>query len=334
MGRDANISADQVNAIADALKAEGGKPTARAVRERLGNTGSMGTITKLLRNWKASHTRQTSSTLALPVDVQNTLLDFMERELAGARAGLEAELAEQQQESTDLAAENERQAETIETINEELTVLSAEKASIEGKAAQLESDLNIAHQERNAERQAAENARTELAKAQLRLEAMPRLVEDLENTRADLVKERGLRTEAERKAAVLEAQKADMTERLNTAESDRQRVRGEQADELQRVRTEAASRLAEARTEAAAHIDEARADAARATEQAQKMQDRADIIAEELTKQHVVAKAAAEEAAELRGRLATATAASVPNQIPEPQSLTDKGGSAGKKKTP
>lgn len=39
MGREANITPEQVHAIADAIKAEGGKPTLRAVRERLG-TGS------------------------------------------------------------------------------------------------------------------------------------------------------------------------------------------------------------------------------------------------------------------------------------------------------
>ena len=56
MGRDATITPDQVYAIADAIKAEGGKPTLRAVRERLGS-GSMGTITKLLQGWKSGQER-------------------------------------------------------------------------------------------------------------------------------------------------------------------------------------------------------------------------------------------------------------------------------------
>ena len=39
---------------ADAMKVAGGKPTSRGIRERLGNTGSMGTVNKLLQAWKAA----------------------------------------------------------------------------------------------------------------------------------------------------------------------------------------------------------------------------------------------------------------------------------------
>ena len=44
MGRESTITYEQIAAIADAMKTEGVKPTSRAMRERLGNTGSMGTI--------------------------------------------------------------------------------------------------------------------------------------------------------------------------------------------------------------------------------------------------------------------------------------------------
>ena len=43
MGREATITYEQVAAAADAVKVAGGKPTSRGIRERLGNTGSMGT---------------------------------------------------------------------------------------------------------------------------------------------------------------------------------------------------------------------------------------------------------------------------------------------------
>src|SRR5260370_13445777 len=99
MGREATITAEQVNAVADALKAEGVKPTARAVRERLGNTGSMGTVTRLLQQWRDAQQRQAASTLMLPPALQRAILEFMELELAAARATLEAELASQRQEA-------------------------------------------------------------------------------------------------------------------------------------------------------------------------------------------------------------------------------------------
>ena len=138
----------------------------------------------------------------------------MGTELAAARAPLEAELAEQQQTSSDLAAENERQAATIDRQAAEMEFLAADKAAAEGKAGQLAADLTSAKEESARERQAAELARTELAKALLRLEAMPRMESDLTAIRAELAQERKKRVEAEQQAAVLAAQKFDLDGRL------------------------------------------------------------------------------------------------------------------------
>ena len=141
MGREATITPEQVNAVADTLKAEGSRPTLRAVRERLGS-GSMGTISKFLQNWKARQEREQTSALALPPALQRAILDYMDQELAAARAALENDLAEQQQEAADVGAENERQAETIEELTAELEALAAAKAAAEGKAEQLAADLD------------------------------------------------------------------------------------------------------------------------------------------------------------------------------------------------
>lgn len=213
MGREASITENQVHAAANAIRAEGGTPTLRAVRERLG-AGSMGTVSKHLQRWKAGQERQTSTELALPPALQRSVLDFMATELAAARAPLEAELAEQQQTSSDLAAENERQAATIDRQAAEMEFLAADKAAAEGKAGQLAADLTSAKEESARERQAAELARTELAKALLRLEAMPRMESDLTAIRAELAQERKKRVEAEQQAAVLAAQKFDLDGRL------------------------------------------------------------------------------------------------------------------------
>ena len=97
MGREATITAEQVNAAADGMKADGIKPTSRAIRERLGNTGSMGTINKLLQRWKSGQERQAATALTLPPMLQRAVLEFMDQELTAARAALEAELADQQQ---------------------------------------------------------------------------------------------------------------------------------------------------------------------------------------------------------------------------------------------
>ncbi len=269
MGREATITPEQVHAIADAIKAEGGKPTLRAVRERLGS-GSMGTVATLLQQWRSGQERQTATNLVLPPSLQRVILEFMASELSAARAPLEAELAEQQQTAADLAAENERQAGTIESQVGDLEALAAEKATAEGKAEQLAADLAGAKEESIRERQAAEQARTELAKAMLRLEAMPRLEEDLVVIRAELAKERQGRIEAEQQAAVLAAQKTDLEGRLADAKADIERL-SQQLQKAQARAEQQSEALADARVtiqtslarekDLAAQIDTARKDA-------------------------------------------------------------------------
>ena len=205
MGRESTITFEQISAVADAMKTEGVKPTSRAVRERLGNTGSMGTINKLLGRWKSGQERQISAALVLPPALQRVLLEFMDNELTAARTTLEAELAEQQQEAADLATENERQVIENDAQAETIESLRADVAEHQGRAGQLESDLAVARDEAVRERSGAELARTELAKAQLRLEAMPRLEADLEAVRVVLETERTGRQQAEQAAAVLAA---------------------------------------------------------------------------------------------------------------------------------
>lgn len=289
MGREATITPEQVHAIADAIKAEGGKPTLRAVRERLGS-GSMGTVATLLQQWRSGQERQTATHLVLPPSLQRVILEFMASELSAARAPLEAELAEQQQAAADLATENERQTGTIEGQAGALEALAAEKATAEGKAEQLATDLSGAKEEAIRERQAAEQARTELAKAMLRLEAMPRLEDDLAVIRADLARERQGRIEAEQLAAVLAAQKSDLAGRLADAKADIERV-SQQLDKVQARAEQQAEALADARVaiqtylarekDLAVQIDTARKDAEQA---------------------RAAAQVAGEEAAQLRGK--------------------------------
>jgi len=284
MGREANITPDQVHAIADAIRAEGGKPTLRAVRERLG-TGSMGTVSKHLQQWKAGQERQAATELALPPALQRAVLDFMATELAAARAPLEAELADLQQTAGDLATENERQATTIENQAGELEALAADKAAAEGKAEQLAVDLATAKEETVRERQAAEQARTELAKAMLRLEAMPRLEADLAAIRAELAKERQGRIEAEQQAAVLTAQKADLEGRLVDAKKGAERS----AEQLQKAQDRAeqlGTSLADARVTAQtqqARIEDLAGQLDRARVEAREAGDKAAVLVSQKT---------------------------------------------------
>lgn len=69
---------------------------------------------------------------------------FMDQELARARAVFEGELAHQQQETSDPAIENARLSSTIAEQAEQLDSLAAEKAAAQGRNAQLEADLEAA----------------------------------------------------------------------------------------------------------------------------------------------------------------------------------------------
>ena len=214
MGRDATVTYEQVAGIADSIQAAGNKPTLRAVREQVGG-GSMGTINKLLQEWRATHERRAAVDMTLPPALQRALLDFMGTEIAGARAPLEAEIADHQATTADLATENERQAETIRDLSAQIEGLTADRAGIEGKAAQLAADLATAREEITRERQTAESARVELAKAQLRLEGLPRLESEIAALRTERDQERQGRVQAEQESAVLTARVTDLRERLD-----------------------------------------------------------------------------------------------------------------------
>ena len=270
MGRESTITFEQISAVADAMKTEGVKPTSRAVRERLGNTGSMGTINKLLGRWKSGQERQISAALVLPPALQRVLLEFMDNELTAARTTLEAELAEQQQEAADLATENERQVVENDAQAEAIESLRADVAAHRGRAGQLESDLAVARDEAVRERAGAELARTELAKAQLRLEAMPRLEAELVAVRGVLETERTGRQQAEQSAAVLAA-KLEAAERRAT-EADARTTKAEAAAQVNQGRLESTLR----------ELDAAKGAMATATAAAEKSGEAAAELREQL----------------------------------------------------
>lgn len=248
MAREANITQEQVNAAADALRAAGTKPTVRAVRERLG-TGSNATVMRLLENWKAGQVRVAEAPVTLPAPLQRALVDYLTQAVAEQKQELGAELAEQKQLNADLGIENERQADDNEAVRAELEAMRSERDAMTGRVVQLDADLRRVSAEAEQERVAAEGVRTELAKAQLRLEALPRLEEDLAAARADLARERAGRAEdhdrersaraaAEQAAAVAVARlegEAKARERLEAdlaAASAREAAAADQVKEL------------------------------------------------------------------------------------------------------
>lgn len=219
MGREAKITYEQVAAAADAMYAANLRPSSRALREKLGNTGSMGTINRLLQAWKATQERQQAPPVTLPAVLQRAILDFMAHELSAAKSQLESAMEEQHHEMTDLAIENERQAADIdERINSEVA-LRADLAKSQGRIAHTEEELAQARRETISERDEASKASVDLAKALLRLEAMPRLEAEIAALREELRRVFLDRAAATQQAAVLEAKLEAARERAIQAEA-------------------------------------------------------------------------------------------------------------------
>ena len=296
MGRTASVTPEQFAVIANAIKAEGLRITSRLVRDRLGNVGSMGTINKLLQEWNAGQERHITSSLTLPPALQKSILDFMDSELLRARQTLETDLADQQREMADLANENEKQFAMLEENSETIESLRNEIATHQGRAGQLESDLTASKDEVVRERTSAELARTELAKAQLRLEAMPRLESDLSTARASIESERTAKIFAEQAAAVAVAMLDSVNESITKADVtiakliEKSSTLEQQIKELFERATKAEAGL-EAMVEKLATSENFSKQLLMASEQ-------------RVTLAESVAKKSIEEAAELRGAIA------------------------------
>jgi chromosome segregation ATPase len=200
----AGVTYEQVAAAADALVAKGERASQRNVRKHLG-TGSPNTIQAHLNAWSKGRVETAQKPkLTLDDDMERAILLGIERRVAAARAELEADLAEAIESRDDITAEAQTQSTLIEEQARQLEQHKAEAQQSQGLVAELRSEIEarkaevrkaqadakdlieaakeeaqaaIARAEAETEqhRAAAEAARTALAKAELRLEAMPRL---------------------------------------------------------------------------------------------------------------------------------------------------------------
>lgn len=158
--------------------------------------------------------------------------------------------------------------------------MQAQHSQLEGRNAQLLVDISDATRIADNQRQAAESARTELAKVQLRLEGVPTLEAELSRMHAALDAERTARVAADQAAAVAEA-------RLEQSKT--------LVDDL-RVR------LVRAETD----VREGHQEAAKLRSQVSSLQGALDSTDKELTQTKEEARRAETAATELKGQLAAA----------------------------
>ncbi len=275
MPRAPTITLDDVRTIANRLEASGVKPNPRLILEQHGS-GSLGTIHPLFKQWEGEKSGNETA-LTLSPQLQRALLDSMRFEIAAAKALLEAKLAESEHRASDLARENERQAQMIDAYETDSVLMKTEIAALTGKIDQLDIDLAVAREETSRERMAAELARTELAMAKAQLDTLGRLEAESNELKNSLDQERQLKIVAEQLVAVLTSQKHDLSARL-VDEKERldhsNRELKATASEL--ASTKVAVQAGQARLESAARelellkisVKDARAEAKEATSQA------------------------------------------------------------------
>lgn len=196
MGRAAAVTFEMVVLVAEAMRAEKLDITNRAVRERLGNTGSFGTINTHLNAWRSRQEPPVTSVIALPMAAQKTILEYMQAELSRERQALETSIISLQREMSDIATENERQFDSMQKNAELIESLKATNASLEGRIGEMSTVLQDTKEEVRRARKNAETAHIEMTKALLRLEAMPRLEADLNAARATLEAEKSASRQA------------------------------------------------------------------------------------------------------------------------------------------
>lgn len=289
------VTSEQVSAVADALIGEGKQATIRAVRERLGDRGSPNTIQKHLSAWRDARPMAAAAALELPQTLAAAIAAEIGRAAAQARAEIEGRLVEVQTEAADLAMTGESLEDERDSLIAQMAVLTTERDTLAGKAAQQAADLAELTGRVEREQQAAEAARVELATARLRAEGLTERHaaqgKEVEQLRAAVEDERKGRIAAEQAAAVLAARLEASAELVVRAET-RAELAERQADQVtQDVRKAHAER------------EDARNLASQAREQGARLSGQVDMLQAESKRRDAVEAAQHAENERLRVEL-------------------------------
>jgi hypothetical protein len=166
----------------------------------------MATVVKLLRLVQGRQISQSQvSDEILDQTVTSAISCYIAGKIEEATTAFTMREAELQSDSDMLIGEYERQTEELTIQAETLSELQERHAVLNGRVQQLESDAKGNVAELAIERQAAETARVALAKAELRLEALPRMETELNKVRAELLEARTQAAQFSEAAAVVNA---------------------------------------------------------------------------------------------------------------------------------
>jgi chromosome segregation ATPase len=202
MAREASITLEQLSTVANDIVKAGGKVTSRSIRDAIG-TGSQATICKLLQQWRGSQVRQSE---VIDDTISQAVIKAISNEIAGkvrqAIADTTGSLADLQVEHNLLINESDVQALEIEVQNDQLAGLNARFSSLSGKNQQIEADFVSLTKKLKDEQEDTKLALSALAKAELKLEGLPKIEAEVISVRAELLAEKALSAQYHESSAV------------------------------------------------------------------------------------------------------------------------------------
>lgn len=297
VARESSITYEQVASAADSMKAQSQKPTARNLREMLG-AGSMATVLKFLQQWQSGQMRQSQAIDdTLDVSIVRAISNQILIKVQDAVSESVSQLADLQGETDALITENEKQAAELENRAVELSSLQEQHSALAGRAEQLEDEIKRTATALLSERQALEGARVELAKAELRLEAVPKIEAEVIKLRLELEDERKNSANLHEIAAVANAKlESETSLRLGIQEQllTATKSSNENADRAIKVAEQFSNEKVLTQT----------------------LQARVEVLGRDILVANDLAKKSGELAAELKGQLAEAKKPATTKKIP------------------
>lgn len=229
------VTYETVAAAAESLSKDDKRVSVRAVMGVLGG-GSPNAILPLLNQWKAGRPVVQVSEIHVDPRIASIIGEQISKATAEARSDVEQRLSEVEADAAAIAEAGREAEQALEAAQAEITKLTAQVQAQAGQIEQLRADSEQVKREAanqvaaaqasardaitKAEDQAArergerELAQVALAKAELRLEAMPKLQAEVEKLQTALDAERQAKAVSDAKAAALDAKATGLEGRL------------------------------------------------------------------------------------------------------------------------
>lgn len=229
------VSYETVAAAAESLSKDEKRVSVRSVMGVLGG-GSPNAILPLLNQWKAGRPVAQATEINVDPRIGQIIAEQITKATAEARSDIEQRLAEVEADASAIAEAGREAEQALEAAQAEIAKLTTQAQTQAGQIEQLKADAEqvkrdaadqvataqaaardaVTKAEEIAARERGERevAQVALAKAELRLEAMPKLQAEVEKLQTALDAERQAKAVSDAKAAALDAKATGLEGRL------------------------------------------------------------------------------------------------------------------------